>query len=178
MIRVNLPFDKITVKKVKAGDELSLSGIIYTARDQAHKRLVEILKRKKKLPIDLKKSTIYYCGPTPKSDKFPIGSCGPTTSSRMDSMSLPLIKAGLRFSIGKGRRSQAVRQMIKKTSGLYLVAPAGCGALLAEKVKKAKLMAFNDLKSEAIYELTVNDFPVTVAIDSKGRDIYERKRIK
>lgn len=178
MIRVGLPFDTIAVKKFKAGDELLLSGIIYTARDQAHKRLVDLLKRKNKLPIDLKKAVIYYCGPTPKSSKFPIGSCGPTTSSRMDAMSLPLIKAGLRFTIGKGRRSQEVRQMIKRTGGLYLIAPAGCGALLAQKIKKARLVAFADLKSEAIYELTVHDFPVVVAIDSKGRDIYERKRIK
>lgn len=174
MIRVNLPFDGADVKKFKAGDELLVSGIIYTARDQAHKRLVDLLKKKKKLPIDLKRAVIYYCGPTPKSGKFPIGSCGPTTSSRMDAMSLPLFNAGLRFTIGKGRRSQSVRQLIKRTGGLYLVAPAGCGALLAGKVKKARLIAFSDLKSEAIYELTVNDFPVAVAIDSKGRDIYER----
>ncbi len=175
MIRANLPFDQMAIKKLKAGDELLLSGIIYTARDQAHKRLVELLKRKKKLPIDLKEAVIYYCGPTPKSGKFPIGSCGPTTSSRMDAMSLPLIKAGLRITVGKGRRSQAVSQMIKRTGGLYLIAPAGCGALLVGKVKKARLVAFADLKSEAIHELTVNDFPVTVAIDSKGRDIYETR---
>lgn len=153
-----------------------VSGIIYTARDQAHKRLVDLLKRKNKLPIDLKKSSLYYCGPNPKSGKFPIGSCGPTTSSRMDDLTIPLIRSGLRVTIGKGKRSQAVRQIIKKTGGLYLVAPAGCGALLVGKIKKARLVAFLDLKSEAIYELTVQDFPVTVAIDSKGRDIYQKHR--
>lgn len=152
-----------------------LNGIIYTARDQAHKRLVDLLKRKNKLPIDLTKATIYYCGPNPKSGKFAIGACGPTTSSRMDELTLPLIKSGLRVTIGKGTRSPEVRKMIKKTKGLYLIAPAGCGALLATKVQMVRLVAFRGLKSEAILELTVRDFPVTVGIDSKGRDIYERK---
>lgn len=175
-MRINLPLKKEVIKKLRAGDELLLSGIIYTARDQVHKRLVGLLKKKSRLPIDLSKSAIYYCGPNPKSSKSAIGACGPTTSSRMDEMTAPLMNSGLKVTIGKGRRSPGVRQMIKRAGGLYLLAPAGCGALLAGKVKKARVIAFADLKSEAIYELTVSDFPVIVGIDSTGRDIYERKR--
>ncbi len=172
MLKITLPLAKEIIKKLKAGDELLLNGIVYTARDQAHKLIVELLKKKKRLPIDLKNAVIYYCGPNPKKGKFPIGSCGPTTSSRMDKFTIPLLKAGLKVSIGKGSRSQEIRKYIKKSGGVYLLAPAGCGALLAGKVKKARLIAFKDLKSEAIYELSVHDFPVVVGIDSKGRDIF------
>ncbi|MEW6009011.1 MAG: FumA C-terminus/TtdB family hydratase beta subunit [Candidatus Omnitrophota bacterium] len=176
MQHIYLPFTKKKIKKIRVGDELLLSGVIYTARDQAHKQLVELLKRGKKLPIDLKNSVIYYCGPNPKRGKLAIGSCGPTTSSRMDKFSIPLFKAGLKVTIGKGKRSEEIRKYIKKIGGVYLLAPAGCGALLAQKVKKARLIAFGDLKSEAIYELTVHDFPVVVGIDPKGRDIYDKRK--
>lgn len=172
MLTLYLPFTKETIKKLKVGDELLLSGIIYTARDQAHKRLVGLLKKKEALPIDLKNAAIYYCGPNPKRDKLAIGSCGPTTSSRMDKFSIPLFKAGLKVTVGKGRRGEEIRKYIKKTGGVYLLAPAGCGALLAQKVKKARVVAFKDLKSEAIFELTVRDFPAVVGIDSQGRDIF------
>jgi fumarate hydratase subunit beta len=174
MIKLSLPITKQDIKKLKAADEVLLSGILYTARDQAHKRLVDLLKAGKKLPIDLKKSTIYYCGPNPKSRTSAIGSCGPTTSSRMDTLTLPLLKAGLKVTIGKGRRSEEVRRMIKKRGGIYLLAPAGCGALLAQKVISAKVIAFGDLKSEAIYRFEVEGFPVIVGIDSRGRDIFEQ----
>jgi fumarate hydratase subunit beta len=176
MLKVNLPLDSHLIRKLRARDELFLNGIIYTARDQAHKRLVELLKKGKRLPIDLKKATIYYCGPNPGRGKLPIGSCGPTTASRMDDLTIPLMRAGLKIMIGKGERCPAVRSMIKAKHGVYLLAPAGCGALLAKKVTKAKLAAFGDLKSEGIYALKVHNFPVIVGIDSRGRDIYQKRR--
>ncbi|MBU2540667.1 MAG: FumA C-terminus/TtdB family hydratase beta subunit [Candidatus Omnitrophica bacterium] len=178
MKKITLPFDSKTLTHLEAGEELSLSGIIYTARDQAHKRLVALLKKRKKLPIDLKTSVIYYCGPNPGKGKFALGACGPTTSSRMDKLTLPLLKSGLKAVIGKGRRSEEVRRGLKKTNGVYLLAPSGCGALLAKKVRNAKVVAFSDLKSEAIFKLKVCDFPVIVGINSHGKDIYDRKELQ
>lgn len=175
MKKINLPFNNRILASSKAGDELLLTGIIYTLRDMAHKRLVNLVKKRKRLPIDLKSAVIYYSGPNPGWGKFPIGACGPTTSSRMDALTIPLLKSGLKVTIGKGRRSREIRKWLKKICGVYLLAPAGCGALLAKKVLKAKRIAFSDLKAEAIYELFVKDFPVVVGIDSKGRDIYQRK---
>lgn len=157
---------------MKKGDKILFSGIIYTARDQAHKRLVELIKKGKKLPLELKGQIIYYCGPTATPKGKVIGSCGPTTSVRMDDFVEPLLKKGLIGMIGKGRRSKTVRQLIKKYKAVYLVAPAGCGALLAKKVISKKLVAFKDLGPEAIYRLEVKDFPLIAAIDPKGRSIY------
>ena len=153
MKKITLPLKRKDIKNLRVGDRLLLSGIIYTARDQAHKRLVELLKKRKRLPINLETSVIYYCGPNPKSRKLAIGSCGPTTSARMDALTIPLLKSGLKVSIGKGRRSSEVANMLKKKTGLYLLAPAGCGALLAKRVKSAKLVAFPQLKAEAIFKL-------------------------
>jgi fumarate hydratase subunit beta len=160
------------IKKLKAGQEISFSGLIYTARDQAHKRLVELIKKNRNLPLDLKGQIIYYCGPTPAPKGRVIGSCGPTTSQRMDAFVEPLLKKGLAGMVGKGRRSKEVRELIKKHKAIYLVAPAGCGALLAKKVKSKKLVAFAGLGPKAIYELEVKDFPLIVAIDSRGNSIY------
>ena len=159
--------------QLSAGQEVLLSGEIYTARDQAHKRLIALVTAGKKLPLDLKDKIIYYCGPTATPKGKVIGACGPTTSSRMDVFTPPLLDKGLAAVIGKGRRSKSVREAIKKNKALYLLAPAGCGALLAKKVVSQKLIAFGDLGPEAIYRLEVKEFPLIVGIDAKGNSIYE-----
>jgi len=165
--RIILPLSEKDIRGLKPGDEASLSGVIYTARDQAHKRLAETIRKKQKLPVDLKGAVIYYCGPakTPK-DKI-IGSCGPTTSSRMDEFTPLLLKYGLKGMIGKGSRSAEVKAAIKKYKAAYFLTYAGCGALLAKYVKKARPVAFRELGPEAIYELKVKDFPVIVGISGK-----------
>jgi fumarate hydratase subunit beta len=162
----------INFKKLKAGQEILFSGVIYTARDQAHKKLIELIKSKKKLPLDLSGQIIYYCGPTATPKGKVIGSCGPTTSSRMDSFVEPLLKKGLKGIIGKGRRRKHVRDSIKKHKAVYFLAPSGCAALLAKSVISKKLVCFKDLGPEAIYELGVKDLPLMVGIDSKGKSIY------
>ncbi len=168
-----MPNKNMDIRRLKAGNEIIFSGIIYTARDQAHKRLAELIKKKKKLPFDLKEQIIYYCGPTATPKGKVIGSCGPTTSSRMDVFVEPLLKKGLLGMIGKGRRNAKVKSLIKKYKGVYFVAPAGCGALLAQHVASKLLVCFKELGPEAIYKLEVKDFPLIVAIDSKGRSIYK-----
>lgn len=145
-----------------------MSGVIYTARDQAHKRLTQVGKR----PFGLRGAVIYYCGPTKAPKGKTIGSCGPTTSSRMDAFTPNLLKAGLIGMIGKGSRSKYVIAALKKHKAVYFLAPAGCGALLSKYVKKAKVIAFKDLGPEAVYQLEVKDFPLIVGVDSKGGSIY------
>jgi len=162
MKKINLPLKNYEIKKLKIGEEILLSGPIYTARDQAHKRLVERLKNKKKLPIDLKKAVIYYCGPTKTRPGAVIGSCGPTTSARMDAFTPILIKAGLRAMIGKGNRSKDAAGSIKRHKAVYFITIGGAGAYLSKMVKKAMVVAFKDLGPEAIYKLEVRDFPVIV----------------
>ncbi|OGX15487.1 MAG: fumarate hydratase [Omnitrophica WOR_2 bacterium RBG_13_41_10] len=159
--------------KLKVGDKIFFSGTIYTARDQAHKRLAEALKKGQRLPIDLKGAIIYYCGPTKTPKGKIIGSCGPTTSSRMDEFTPILLKAGLAGMIGKGARSQEVIRAIKKYKAVYFLTYAGCGALLAKYVKKAKPVAYKDLGPEAIYQLEVRDFPLIVGIDARGNSVYK-----
>lgn len=161
------------MKYLKAGDEISYTGKLYTARDQAHKRLVEAIRSGKRLPIDLKGQVIYYCGPTRAPKGRVIGSCGPTTASRMDEFTPVLLKAGIKAMIGKGRRSDEVIKAIKKHKAAYFLTYAGCGALLSQYVLEKKLAAYPDLGPEAIYELEVRDFPLIVAVDSKGRNIYK-----
>ena len=160
------------INTLKAGQEIYLSGTIYTARDQAHKRLVDAIKAGKRLPFELRNAIIYYCGPTKTPKGKVIGSCGPTTSSRMDEFTPILLKAGLRVMIGKGLRSETVLQAIKKYKAIYFLTYAGCGALLSKFVKKAELTAYKDLGPEAIYKLYVEDMPLVVAIDSRGKNIY------
>ncbi|TAM34993.1 TRZ/ATZ family protein [bacterium] len=172
MKRINTPLDLNKIKSLKAGDELLLSGTIYTARDQAHKRLTEAIKKSARLPIELKDAVIYYCGPTQTPKGKVIGSCGPTTSSRMDAFTPLLLAKGLRTMIGKGSRSREVSSAIKKHKGIYFVTYAGCGALLAGCVKKAQTAAYGDLGPEAILKLEVKDFPLIVAVDPNGRSIY------
>ncbi len=173
MKRINTPLTKSEIERLKVGEGILLSGIIYTARDQAHKRIVEAINKNKKTPIDLKGQIIYYCGPTPAPRRKIIGSCGPTTSSRMDEFTPALLKKGILAMIGKGRRSGQVIQAIKKYKAVYFLTYAGCGALLSKYVKKNKPVAYKDLGPEAIYKLEVRDFPVIVGIDTRGRSIYD-----
>ncbi|MEI6831472.1 MAG: FumA C-terminus/TtdB family hydratase beta subunit [Candidatus Omnitrophota bacterium] len=160
------------INAFKIGQELLFSGTIYTARDQAHKRLVEAINKGSRLPFQLKDSIIYYCGPTKTPKGKVIGSCGPTTSSRMDEFTPQLLKHGLRGMIGKGSRSPEVKEAIKKYKGIYFLTYAGCAALLSKYVLSAKTVAYGDLGPEAILKLEVKDFPLIVAIDANGGSIY------
>ena len=174
MKKIILPLTLTKIKDLKIGDEVLLSGIIYTARDKAHQYLVTLIKNHKKLPIDLKNQVIYYCGPTAKPKNKIIGSCGPTTSSRMDKFTPILLQKGLSAMIGKGRRCEEVVSAIKKYKAIYFLTYAGCGALLSKYVKKAKILAFPKFGPEAILELEVKDFPVIVGIDYLGKSIYKK----
>lgn len=162
----------MNLKKLKCGEEVLLSGVIYTARDKAHKEVARLIKEKKPLPLDLKGAIIYYAGPTPIRPDGTFGSCGPTTSSRMDSFTPALLNAGIGAMIGKGRRSREVRAAIKKHKAVYFLATGGAGAYLAKRIKSVKLIAFKKFGPEAIYRLEVEDLPLIVGIDSKGKDIY------
>jgi fumarate hydratase subunit beta len=174
MIKVCLPLTKKTRIRFSAGDQLLLTGRIYTARDAAHKMFQSRIKLEKSLPIALEDNILYYCGPTPARPSTIIGSCGPTTSSRMDSFTPELMDMGLSATIGKGSRSQDVLDSIKKNKAMYLVAVGGAGAYLASRIKQARPVAYKKLGPEAIYELYVEDFPVIVAIDSKGNNIFNK----
>lgn len=174
MISITTPLKEEIRKKLKAGDEVLLSGTILTARDAAHKRLFDIIKKGRMLPLNLKDSVIYYCGPTPARPGRPIGSCGPTTSSRMDAFAPALMELGLGGMIGKGDRSDEVIAAVKKHKCVYFVAGGGLGALLSTKVKSSKVILFNDLGPEAVYKLEVRDFPLIVGIDSKGNNVYDK----
>lgn len=176
MKRINIPLNKKKIEKLKIGDDVLINGVIYTARDQAHRKLTEAIKKGKKLPIDLKGQIIYYCGPAKTPKGKIIGSCGPTTSSRMDEFTPFLLKTGLKGMIGKGNRSKEVTKAIKKYKAVYFLTYSGCGALLSKYIRSKKLVAYKDLGSEAIYKLEVRDFPLIVGIDSKGRSIYDKKR--
>ena len=173
MKRLNLPLTDKDMRSLKVGQSLLLSGKVYTARDAVHKILADLLKSKRKLPIPLKGITIYYAGPTPAPPEKIIGSCGPTTSARMDAFTPMLLKAGVKAMIGKGRRNKKVKETIKRYKAVYFLAPAGCGALLSKRIIKKKLIAYKRLGPEAIYELEVKNFPVIVGIDSKGKDVFK-----
>ena len=164
---------KAKIKGLKAGQEVLYTGIIYTARDQAHKRLVSLMDKGKVLPFEIRDKIIYYCGPNPAPKGKVIGSCGPTTSSRMDKFAPSLYDQGLAATIGKGERSKEVIKSIKKNRAVYFITYAGCGAFLSKYVVKRKLICFKDLGAEAVFALEVKDFPLIVAIDSKGVNIYE-----
>lgn len=173
MKRVKLPLTKEKIKRFKAGDELLLCGRFYTARDAAHKRFCQALKKRESIPVRLKDNIIYYCGPTPARAAGEAGSCGPTTSKRMDNFTPRLLKAGLAGVIGKGRRTPGLAEVFKRYKAVYLVAVGGAGAYLSKRVKRVKAAAYQDLGPEAVYEFDVEDFPVTVAIDSKGKTIFK-----
>ena len=171
--RITAPLTKDVVKTLKAGDSCLISGVIYTARDAAHKRLVELAQAGKPLPIDVENSVIYYVGPTPAKPGQAIGSAGPTTSYRMDAYSPTLIKLGETGMIGKGKRSPEVIEAMKECGAVYFGAIGGCGALLSSCIKKAEIVCYEDLGAEAVRRLEVEDLPVVVIIDSEGNNLYE-----
>ncbi len=175
-ISIHTPLSRQQAKQLKAGDSCLLSGTIYTARDAAHKRLCELLAAGKPLPIDITDSIFYFVGPTPAKAGQAIGSAGPTTSYRMDAYSPALIAQGQIGMIGKGKRSFAVIEAMKQYGAVYFGAIGGCGALLSQCVKKAEVVAYEDLGAEAIYQLEVQNFPVVVVIDSNGNNLYESGR--
>ena len=176
--KVGLPLTDETVKDLHAGDNVLLTGVVYVARDAAHKRMVETLDNKQSLPFDIKGQTIYYMGPAPAKPGHVIGSAGPTTSGRMDSYAPRLMEAGLKGMIGKGNRSKPVREAIVKYKAVYFAAIGGAGALIAKSIKKAEIIAYEELGAEAIRKLEVEDFPVTVIDDIYGRDLYEEGKTK
>ncbi len=172
-IRLTTPLSDDVVEKLRIGQRVSISGKMYTGRDAAHKRLVDLIEQGKELPFDPKGQIIYYVGPTPAKPGKVIGSCGPTTSYRMDPYAPALYALGLKASIGKGRRSAEVIETMKKHKGVYLAATGGAAALIARCIKEAKVIAYPDLGPEAIHELIVEDFPVVVVNDTLGGDLYD-----
>jgi fumarate hydratase subunit beta len=176
--KVRLPLDEETLKGLRAGDDVLLSGVMYVGRDAAHKRMIETLERGESLPFDIKGQTIYFMGPTPPRPGKPIGSAGPTTSGRMDSYSPRLIAEGLKGMIGKGMRSSAVKDAMKQYKAVYFGAIGGAGALASRSIKKAEVVAYEELGAEALRRLEVEDFPVTVVNDAYGGDLYEEGKAR
>lgn len=173
--KIHTPLTAEVVSGLKAGDRVLISGVIFTGRDAAHKRLLEMIAKGEALPADLKDQIIYFVGPCPAPEGRPIGSAGPTTSYRMDPYSSDLIAAtGLRGMIGKGNRSKEVVESMKRHTVAYFAATGGAGALIAQCIKKCDQIAFADLGPEAVYRLEVEDFPAVVAIDCQGNNLYER----
>lgn len=170
---INAPFSSEDVKDLKSGDYVYITGTIYTARDAAHKRMYEVLEQGEKLPLDMENNVIYYMGPSPAREGRPIGSAGPTTASRMDKYAPSLLDLGLKGMIGKGKRSQAVSDAIVRNQAVYFAAVGGAGALLSKCIKKSEVIAYDDLGTEAIRKLEVENFPVIVVIDSQGNNLYE-----
>lgn len=171
--RVSTPLRKEELVNLKAGDYVYITGTIYSARDAAHKRMYETMQEGKKLPIELKDNVIYYLGPTPAKEGQVIGSAGPTTSSRMDKYTPLLLENGLNGMIGKGKRNQTVIDAIIKNKAVYFAAVGGAGALLSKCIKRSEVIAYEDLGTEAIRRMEVEDFPVIVVIDSEGNNLYE-----
>ncbi|MBQ6899996.1 MAG: Fe-S-containing hydro-lyase [Firmicutes bacterium] len=174
--KITAPLTEEQSRALRCGDNVLISGVIYTGRDAAHKRLCELLEAGKELPVDLKDAIIYYVGPAPAQPGQVIGSAGPTTSYRMDAYAPALLDIGLKGMIGKGKRSPEVVESMKKNGGVYFGAIGGCGALLAKCIKKAEVVAYEDLGAEAIRRLEVEDLPATVIIDSEGNNLYEQGR--
>lgn len=170
---ITVPVVKEEIQDLRAGDYVYLTGVIYTARDAAHKRMDEALLEGKELPLDIKNQMIYYMGPSPAREGRPIGSAGPTTASRMDKYAPRLLDLGLGGMIGKGKRSQAVRDAIVRNKAVYFAAVGGAGALLSKCIKKADVIAYDDLGTEAIRRLEIEDLPAIVVIDSEGNNLYE-----
>ena len=174
--RITSPLTADKVRDLRAGDSVLLSGVIYTARDAAHKRLCRLLESGKELPFDPMDQIVYYVGPTPEKPGQPIGSAGPTTSYRMDAYAPTLMRAGLRGMIGKGKRSDEVRETMKECTGVYFGAIGGAGAVIARSVKKAEIIAYEDLGAEAVRRLEVEDMPLFVIMDCYGGNLYETGR--
>lgn len=170
---VSVPLDQKTVSALCVGDYVYLTGTVYTARDAAHKRMYDILERGGKLPVDLENSVIYYMGPSPARPGMPIGSAGPTTAGRMDKYTPALLDLGLKGMIGKGKRSQAVKEAVVRNGAVYFAAVGGAGALLSRSILSSEVIAYDDLGTEAVRRLEIKDFPVIVVMDSQGNDLYE-----
>lgn len=170
---VTTPLTDDVIRELKAGDYVNLTGVLYTARDAAHKRMTESLEKGEKLPINIEDIIIYYMGPSPAREGRPIGSAGPTTASRMDKYTPRLLDLGVKGMIGKGRRSQEVVDAIVRNGCVYFAAVGGAGALLSQRILKSEVVAYDDLGTEAIRRLEVRDFPVIVVIDAQGNNLYE-----
>lgn len=170
---IKAPISDEDARSLRAGDYVYITGTIYTARDAAHKRMAETLEKNETLPIDMKNNIIYYMGPSPAREGRPIGSAGPTTASRMDKYAPDLLDLGLKGMIGKGKRSKAVIDGIVRNKAVYFAAVGGAGAILSQRIKASEVIAYDDLGTEAIRKLEVEDFPVIVVIDSEGNNLYE-----
>lgn len=170
---INAPISDEDAANLVAGDYVYITGTIYTARDAAHLRMYEALTREEELPINMKNNIIYYMGPSPAREGRPIGSAGPTTASRMDKYAPKLLDLGLKGMIGKGKRSDAVKEAIVRNKAVYFAAVGGAGALLSKSIISSEVVAYDDLGTEAIRKLEVKDFPVIVVIDAKGNNLYE-----
>jgi fumarate hydratase subunit beta len=177
-MNIKSPIEEKVIAKLTVGTRVTISGVIYTARDAAHHRIVQALDKGEELPFDLKGQTLYYTGPSPARAGQAIGSAGPTTSSRMDKYTPQLLAAGVKAMIGKGGRSAEVREAIRKYKAAYLVATGGAGALLARTIKRVEVIAYEELGTEAIMRLTVENFPAIVADDIYGEDLFEQGKAK
>lgn len=176
MIELKAPFKNEDIEKLVCGDTVKLSGVIYTARDAAHKRMINAIHNKEELPFDVNGAGIYYVGPSPSKENQIIGSAGPTTSYRMDDLTVPLLERGLKVMIGKGKRSEEVVNSMIKNKVVYLAAIGGAGAYISHAIKKCEIIAYEDLGPEAVRRLEVEDLQLIVAIDSYGNNIYEKGR--
>jgi len=170
---IKAPLSTRDAKELNVGDYVYITGTVYTARDAAHKRMYDALERGEKLPLDMENNIIYYMGPSPAREGRPIGSAGPTTASRMDKYAPALLDLGLKGMIGKGKRSNEVKDAIVRNGSVYFAAVGGAGALLAQSIKSSEVIAYDDLGTEAIRKLEVENFPVIVVIDAKGNDLYQ-----
>ena len=170
---ITAPLSDEVAKELKSGDYVYITGTIYTARDAAHKRMWEALEKGEELPIEMKNNIIYYMGPSPAREGRPIGSAGPTTASRMDKYAPKLLDLGLKGMIGKGKRSEQVKEAIVRNGSVYFAAVGGAGAILSKAIKKSEVIAYDDLGTEAIRKLYVEDFPAIVVIDSQGNTLYD-----
>lgn len=170
---ITTPITEEKIEKLKSGDLVFITGTIYAARDAAHKRMQKMIDLKQKLPFDLENNIIYYMGPSPAKEGRVIGSAGPTTSGRMDKYTPALLDLGLKGMIGKGKRTQQVKEAVIRNKAVYFAAVGGAGALISKKIVKSQVIAFEDLGPEAIYKLEVKNFPVFVVMDSIGNDLYE-----
>ncbi len=175
---IRLPLTDDTIEKLRVGDSVLLSGSLYTARDAAHRRMVEALSRGEPLPVDVRGQVIYYVGPTPAKPGEVIGSAGPTTAMRMDPYTIPLLEAGLRGAIGKGGRGPQVREALRKHRAVYFLAVGGAGALLSKRIRQVEVVAYDDLGTEAIRLLEVEEFPVVVCNDILGDDLLEQGKAR
>jgi len=173
MKRIKTPLNNEVIQKIKVGDHVKITGYIYTARDAAHKRLINLLREGKKLPIKIKGQIIYYVGPAPAPPGYKCGSAGPTTSYRMDPYTPALLDLGLKGMIGKGLRSKEVIESMQKNNAVYFAAPGGVAAVIAKTIKNSEIVAYEDLGPEAIYRYYVEDFPAIVCIDARGNNLYE-----